>query len=119
MNHYGNIRKMLSELKDEVEYTLPFYNATVPSLKVDLNDLIRALLKSLSGVINCVAGKKLEKLMVKECLTMHLNLPLAVESIIRPELSKIHLGIALRIRLEMEHHMKPTLFICLKQLEIK
>ena len=45
MNHYGNIRKMHSELRDEVEYTLPFYNATVPSLKVDLNDLIGSTIK--------------------------------------------------------------------------
>ena len=40
MNHYGNIRKMHSELKDEVEYTLPLYDSTVPSLEVELNDLI-------------------------------------------------------------------------------
>ena len=34
--------------------------------------------------------------------------PLAVESIIRPGLSKIHLGVALRdYEWEMEHHMKP------------
>ena len=46
--------------------------------------------------------------------------PLAVESIIRPELSKIHLGVALRdYDWEMEHHMKPTLYTCLKQPEIK
>ena len=34
MNHYGNIRKMLSELKDEVEYTLPLYDSSTPSLKL-------------------------------------------------------------------------------------
>ena len=47
--------------------------------------------------------------MAKVCLTMPLNLlHLAVESIIRPELSKIHLGVALRdYDWEMEHHMKP------------
>ena len=34
--------------------------------------------------------------------------PLAVESIIRPELSKIHEGVALRdYDWEMKHHMQP------------
>ena len=63
MNHYGNIRKMLSELKDEVEYTLPLYDSTVPSLKVNLNDLIGRTIKiSFSGIINCVVtGKKIRK----------------------------------------------------------
>ena len=63
MNHYGNIRKMHSELKDEVEYTLPLYDSTVPSLEVELNDLIGSTIKiSFSGTINCVVtGKKIRK----------------------------------------------------------
>ena len=54
----------------------PLYDSTVPSLKVNLNDLIGRTIKiSFSGIINCVVtGKKLEKLMVKACLTMPLNL---------------------------------------------
>ncbi len=52
MNHYGNIRKMLSEIKSEVEYTLPLYDSTVPSLKVNLNHLIGSTIKiSFSGII--------------------------------------------------------------------
>ena len=45
MNHYGNIRKMHSKLRDEVEYALPLYDSTVPSLKVNLNDLIGRTIK--------------------------------------------------------------------------
>ena len=45
MNHYGNIRKMYSEHKDEVEYTLPLYDSITPSLKVDLNNLIGSTIK--------------------------------------------------------------------------
>ena len=63
MNHYGNIRKMYSELKDEVEYALPLYDSTTPSLKVNLNNLIGSTIKiSFSGIINCVVtGKKIRK----------------------------------------------------------
>ena len=51
MNHYGNIRKMYSELKDEVEYALPLYDSTTPSLKVNLNNLIGSTIKiSFSGI---------------------------------------------------------------------
>ena len=64
MNHYGNIRKMLSQLNSEVEYTLPLYETTTePSLNIDLNHLIGSTIKiSFSGIINCVVtGKKIRK----------------------------------------------------------
>ena len=111
MNHYGNIRKMLSQLNSEVEYTLPLYETTQPSLNIELNQLIGRTIKiSFSGIINCVVtGKKIRKAygdgMSYDAFK---SSPLAVESIIRPELSKIHLGVALRdYDWEMEHHMKP------------
>ena len=92
MNHYGNIRKMFSELKDEVEYTLPLYDSVDPSLKVDLNNLIGSTIKiSFSGTINCVvSGKKIRKAYGEGMsYDAFKSSPLAVESIIRPELSKI------------------------------
>ena len=111
MNHYGNIRKMISQLNSEVEYTLPLYETTQPSLNIELNQLIGRTIKiSFSGIINCVVtGKKIRKAygdgMSYDAFK---SSPLAVESIIRPELSKIHLGVALRdYDWEMQHHMKP------------
>ena len=63
MNHYGNIRKMISQLNSEVEYTLPLYETTQPSLNIELNQLIGRTIKiSFSGIINCVVtGKKIRK----------------------------------------------------------
>ena len=111
MNHYGNIRKMLSQLNSEVEYTLPLYETTQPSLNIELNQLIGRTIKiSFSGIINCVVtGKKIRKAYGEGMsYDAFKSSPLAVESIIRPELSKIHLGVALRdYDWEMEHHMKP------------
>ena len=102
---------MLSHLKSEVEYTLPLYDSTEPSLNVDLNHLIGSTIKiSYSGIINCVVtGKKIRKAYGEGMsYDAFKSSPLAVESIIRPELSKIHLGVALRdYDWEMEHHMKP------------
>ena len=111
MNHYGNIRKMLSQLNSEVEYTLPLYETTQPSLNIELNQLIGRTIKiSFSGIINSDdTGKKIRKAYGEGMsYDAFKSSPLAVESIIRPELSKIHLGVALRdYDWEMQHHMKP------------
>ena len=102
---------MLSQLNSEVEYTLPLYETTQPSLNIELNQLIGRTIKiSFSGIINCVVtGKKIRKAYGEGMsYDAFKSSPLAVESIIRPELSKIHLGVALRdYDWEMEHHMKP------------
>ena len=76
---------MLSQLKSEVEYTLPLYDSTEPSLNIDLNHLIGSTIKiSYSGIINCVVtGKKIRKAygdgMSYDAFK---SSPLAVESII-------------------------------------
>jgi len=102
---------MLSQLNSEVEYTLPLYETTQPSLNIELNQLIGRTIKiSFSGIINCVVtGKKIRKAYGEGMsYDAFKSSPLAVESIIRPELSKIHLGVALRdYDWEMQHHMKP------------
>jgi hypothetical protein len=102
---------MLSQLNSEVEYTLPLYESTRPSLNIELNQLIGSTIKiSFSGIINCVVtGKKIRKAYGEGMsYDAFKSSPLAVESIIRPELSKIHLGVALRdYDWEMEHHFKP------------
>ena len=40
MKVYGNLRKMSSELHDEVHYKLPFFDATNFSQEINLNALI-------------------------------------------------------------------------------
>ena len=78
MKVYGNLRKMSSELHDEVHYKLPFFDATSFSQEINLNALIGQTINiSYSGIINCViTGKKIKKLMVMACHMMHLNRPL-------------------------------------------
>ena len=111
MNFVGNIRKMSSSLKDEVHYSLPLFNNLEPNHFIELNQFIGSTINiSYSGDINCiVTGKKIRKTYGEGMsYDAFKESPLAVESIIRPELSKIHLGVALRdYEWEMEHHMKP------------
>ena len=111
MDLYGNLRKMKTELQDEVHYSLPLYDKLDFSENLALNDLIGSTIKiSYSGIINCViTGKRIKKAygdgMSYDAFR---SSPLAVESIIRPELSKIHEGVALRdYEWEMKHHMQP------------
>ena len=107
----GNLRKMYSILNEEVSYTLPFYNLTEPNTQLELNQLIGSTIRiNFSGVINCsVTGKKIRKTYGEGMsYDAFRSSPLSVESIIRPELSKIHEGVALRdYDWEMKHHMQP------------
>ena len=111
MNFVGNIRKMISELKTEVNYSLPLYDLVNYKHYIELNQFIGSTIKiSFSGTINCVvSGKKIKKTYGEGMsYDAFKESPLAVESIIRPELSKIHEGIALRdYDWEMKHHMQP------------
>ena len=111
MNFIGNIRKMSSSLKDEVHYELPLYNNLDSNHSIELNQFIGSTINiSYSGDINCiVTGKKIRKTYGEGMsYDAFKKSPLAVESIIRPELSKIHEGIALRdYDWEMKHHMQP------------
>mgnify|MGYP005694403247 FL=1 len=99
MIHYGNLRKMTSELHEEVHYEIPLYDKISFSESISLNHLIGSTINiSYSGIINCVvSGKKINKTygdgMSYDAFK---SSPLAVESIIRPELSRIHEGVALR-----------------------
>ena len=123
MIHYGNLRKMTSELHDEVHYEIPLYDKTSFSESISLNQLIGSTLNiSYSGIINCViSGKKINKTygdgMSYDAFK---SSPLAVESIIRPELSRIHEGVALRdYDWEMAHHMQPHIVYLSKTAGIK
>lgn len=111
MKAEGNIRKMKTRLEDEVQYQLPLFEILDSGEMVDMNALIgKEICITHSGQINCVVtGKKINKTfgdgMSYEAFATS---PMAVESIIRPELSRIHEGIALRDKeWEEEHHNKP------------
>ena len=123
MIHYGNLRKMTSELHEEVHYEIPLYDKTSFSESVSLNQYIGSTINiSYSGIINCViSGKKINKTygdgMSYDAFK---SSPLAVESIIRPELSRIHEGVALRdYDWEMAHHMQPHVVYLSKTAGIK
>ncbi|MDG2369294.1 MAG: DUF2797 domain-containing protein, partial [Flavobacteriales bacterium] len=111
MNFSGNIRKMKSSLKDEVQYVLPLYNNLNKNHFVPMNQFIGSTITiSFSGLINCVeTGRRINKTYGEGmCYDAWKNSPNAVESIIRPELSRIHEGIALRDeKWEIENHLQP------------
>ena len=123
MEYHGNLRKMSSELHKEVHYSLPLFENTEFSNYVNLNDLIgRTINISYSGTINCVVTGKRIKKAYGEGMSYDAfkSSPLAVESIIRPELSKIHEGVALRdYEWEMKHHMQPHVVYLSKTAGIK
>ncbi len=92
MHYEGNIRKMKTELDKPVKYTLPMGEELV-----DMNALIGKTIKfGFSGQINCVSCGKQTKTSFGQgfCYNCLQTAPEASESIMRPELSKSHLGIA-------------------------
>lgn len=107
----GNIRKMKSALADVVQYQLPLYDVLAPNHYIPLNELIGQKIRlTFENSIHCVVtGKKINKTFGDGMsYDAFMNSPEASPSIIRPELSRIHEGIALRdYEWEMEHHMQP------------
>lgn len=88
----GNILKMRTELFAPVNYYLPAGNT-----EVYMNSLIGSRLKlTWSGRINCIScGKKTKRSFSQGfCFKCFQTVPEAGESVIRPALSKSHLGIA-------------------------
>jgi len=107
----GNLRKMSSALADVVQYQLPLYDILEPNHFIPLNELIGQEVRlTFENEIHCVvSGKKIKKAYGEGMsYDAFISSPLNVESIIRPELSRIHEGIALRdMAWEMEHHLQP------------
>lgn len=92
-------------------YHLPLYDILEKGVLVDMNALIgQPISIRFEGAIHCVvSGKKIKKTfgdgMSYEAF---MSSPEASPSIIRPELSRIHEGIALRdYDWEVAHHMQP------------
>ena len=112
MEWTGNIRKMKSILNEgKVSYTLPLYDVLNKGEEVDMNSLIgKNIQLRFHDQINCVVtGRKVNKT-YGDGLSYDAwrTSPMAVESVIRPELSRIHEGIALRDEAwEREHHLAP------------
>lgn len=108
----GNIRKMRTELIDgKVQYRLPFFDNLNPGSEIPMNELVGKQIEiQFQNQINCtVSGKKIRKTfgdgMSWDAFSTS---PMASPSIIRPELSRIHEGIALRDKeWEEKYHNKP------------
>ncbi len=88
----GNILKMRTELASPVNYFLPVGDA-----EIGMNNLIGTEISmEFTGQINCISCGKQTKTSFGQgfCYSCLQTAPEASESVIRPELSKAHLGIA-------------------------
>jgi len=119
-----HLRKMSSRLDGQnVQYFLPLVNITERKGELALNPLIGENIKlRFTGQIHCIAtGKKIKKTF-GEGLSYEafMTSPLASPSIVRPELSRIHEGIALRdFDWENEHHNQPHYVYLSRTSEVK
>ena len=110
----GNLRKMTTNQPDSspsITYHLPLHDRTDPCFNLSPNDWIGHDVEiQWLHEIHCVeTGKRIQKT-YGDGLSYNawLNSPASVESVIRPELSRIHEGIALRDEAwEREHHLTP------------
>lgn len=110
MQKSGNIRKMNTKLENPVPYTLPLFNNLEEGDFVEMTPLVGQVIKiTFNNQINCVVtGKKINKTFGEGMsYDAFRKSPWAVESIIRPELSRAHLGEALRdMEWELKHDMQ-------------
>ncbi|MFT4678353.1 MAG: hypothetical protein ACI84C_001418 [Flavobacteriales bacterium] len=108
---WGNIRKMKTQLTFPVTYHLPLFDILDPGEELHMNELIGKNIRIIhEGDIHCVVkGKKIKKAFGEGMsYDAFVTSPLATESIIRPELSRIHEGIALRDKeWEEKYHNQP------------
>ena len=108
-----HLRKMVTTLDEQglATYHLPIVNILESNDKASLNEWVGSNIQiEFTGNIHCVAtGKKIKKTF-GEGLSYEafLTSPLSCPSIVRPELSRIHEGIALRdYEWEQKHHNQP------------
>ena len=111
MQAEGNIRKMLVELGEPVQYHLPLYQNLEKGELIDMTSLVgKDISIQFDGQINCAATGKTINKTFGDGLSYDAwrNNPQAVESIIHPELDQSHLGIGLRdLDWERDRHAKP------------
>jgi len=99
----GNILKMRTELNRPVNYFLP-----VGAEEMAMNRLLgKNILMQFTGQINCIACGKQTKTSFNQgfCYNCMQTAPEASESVIRPELSKAHLGIARDMEWAEQHDL--------------
>ena len=108
-----HLRKMITSLEAEniATYQLPLVNILEASGSVSINEWVgKQVAIQFTGNIHCIAtGKKINKT-YGEGLSYDafLTSPLSCPSIVNPELSRIHEGIALRdFEWEQKHHNQP------------
>lgn len=106
-----HLRKMRTSLDGQAQYLLPIVDILEHSGTYFMNPLVGETIQiQFENEIHCIeTGKKIKKTM-GEGLSYEafMSSPLASPSIVRPELSRIHEGIALRdAAWEEEHHNKP------------
>ncbi|HCZ08649.1 MAG TPA: DUF2797 domain-containing protein [Flavobacteriales bacterium] len=113
MRGEGNIRKLMSALdaNGAVQYTWVSKDILDPQDGVEVNPVVGQDIRiEYQGKIHCtVSGKSIRKAYGDGMsFDAFQSSPLAVESIIRPELSRIHEGVALRdAAWEEAHHNQP------------
>jgi hypothetical protein len=111
MQYEGNLRKMTGSLSETVEYGLRLFNNLESTESIPLNVAVGNQIQiAFQHEINCVVtGQKIKKTFGEGMsYEAFMNSPQASPSIIRPELSRIHEGIALRdFEWEMQNHMTP------------
>jgi hypothetical protein len=99
----GNIIKMRSEFADPVNYFLPLGENELP-----MNKLIgKSISMKFNGQINCISCGKRTKTSFGQgfCYNCLQTAPEASETVMRPELSKAHLGIARDMEWAREHDL--------------
>ena len=113
MEGEGNIRKLKgrADAQGQVQYAWCSSDILDAQMPMDLQDAVGQSIRIESlGAIHCtVSGKRIRKTYGDGMsFDAFQNSPLAVESIIHPELSRIHEGIALRDKeWEEKHHNQP------------
>jgi hypothetical protein len=108
----GNLRKMKTSLEDDVaQYSLPLFDVLEPAQELNMNQWVgHEIGLRWEEAIHCiVTGRKIKKTFGEGMsFDAYQRSPQAVESILRPELSRIHEGIALRdAAWEEAHHNQP------------
>jgi hypothetical protein len=99
----GNIIKMRSEFAEPVKYFLP-----LGENELSMNELLgKSINLKFTGQINCIACGKKTKTSFGQgfCYNCLQTAPEASETIMRPELSKAHLGIARDMDWAREHDL--------------
>lgn len=99
----GNILKMRTEYADPVKYFLPLSETELP-----MNNLIgKSISLKFTGQINCISCGKRTKTSFGQgfCYNCLQTAPEASETVMRPELSKAHLGISRDMDWAQEHDL--------------